>query len=53
MCSTLGLSFTVSNKYGTGNITLPDELRVNEEEFLVALKKLGLTTCERIETTQK
>ena len=33
MCSTLGLSFTVSNKYGTGNITLPDELRVNEEEF--------------------
>lgn len=53
MCSTFGLSFSVSNKYGTGNITLPDELRVNEKEFLAALEKLGLTTCERIENTQK
>ena len=42
MCSTFGLSFTVSNKYGIGNITLPDCMRVDKKELAELLKKLNL-----------
>lgn len=42
MCSTFGLSFSVSNKYGTGNITLPDCMQVDKKELAELLKKLNL-----------
>lgn len=40
--TTFGLSFTVSNKYGTGNITLPDCMQVDKKKLAELLKKLNL-----------
>lgn len=51
MCSTFGLSFSVSNKYGTGNITLPDCMQVDKKELAELLKKLNLNYEVREEKT--
>ena len=40
--TTFGLSFTLSNKYGTGSINLPDSMRVNKIKLEELLRKLEL-----------